>query len=644
MTKHKDIEELIQKCLDREIGIEENINLQLHLSQCPECMSLYNELIGVENHIHELNQFVPNHDFNNRVLKAIRIKKSSIWAKVSAICCGAWLVTAVTLILSPLSSDVFNRIITASPAVVRFVKNVQFIGSTLTRVFSPLAKSQFNPTVCIIGLALSIGMFYMFGNLLRKKDHMHSIRNSKYQKSNIKYIGFLVLVLIETLLARNNVEYPGLMPEVVVTAQRDNHNEIAMMPEVLVTAPKYNENEAMMPEIVVTAPRPIRPTEIALTTDRPVVSVKQNQNPSATNHFISLESIKQIAVEIKNRKGLSDPEIVKAAVNVKIDRYTKRHGKLIIESADTVKEDIKFSGGNAVIDGVLDGDFSLMGGEVKLNGLIKGDVSLLGGSMNINGKINGDVAVLGGNIFNKGMIDGDLLVAGGSIKLDSGSVVSGDIAIVGGSIEKDTNAIVKGEIKAVNIKILGRTLHKFPDLYLLSEGFPKILTSSFRVVGLIMVWVGFFVLVLLVALIFPRQVVAIAQKTQVNVWLPIAIGFGMQILIVPLIMLMAVSLIGIPVIPLFILALFACLLLGLTSVFYLIGSRIKHTEDTKQSLIGKFALGFIVVMALPILGALIRIVSPIGGLFGVLGFIILYVVATIGLGAAFYTLVTHRKQ
>jgi hypothetical protein len=148
----------------------------------------------------------------------------------------------------------------------------------------------------------------------------------------------------------------------------------------------------------------------------------------------------------------------------------------------------------------------------------------------------------------------------------------------------------------------------------------------------------------LVVLLFPRSVESITQKTKINVWIPIAIGFGMQILIVPLIVLLAVSLIGIPIIPLFILGLFVCLLLGLTSVFYLVGSRIKHTDDPKQSLIGKFALGFIVIMALPILGALIRIISPVGGLFSVLGFVILYVVATIGLGAAFYTLVAHKRQ
>jgi hypothetical protein len=138
-------------------------------------MSFYNELIGVENGINELNQLVPNHDFNNRVLKAISIKKSRIWAKVAAVLGGAWLVTVLALILSPLSSDIFNRILASSPAIVRFLKSVQFIGSTLTRVFSPLAKSQFNPAIFIIGLALSIGMFFIFGKLLAP-HHRLSIR------------------------------------------------------------------------------------------------------------------------------------------------------------------------------------------------------------------------------------------------------------------------------------------------------------------------------------------------------------------------------------------------------------------------------------------------------------------------------------
>lgn len=460
---------------------------------------------------------------------------------------------------------------------------------------------------------------------------MDNINKVKRQKSKGKSIILLLAiygVMLANPISQSNQLYEG----------------IVMMPPMTVSAQRPTENVVMMPGVVVTAQKPTSNSEIAMATDQPAVYVKQTQNTKSSNQLVSLKDLQRLISDVKPPQAPTEVELVKAKVNVKVDRYTKRQGKMIIESGDTVKEDIKFSGGNAIIDGVLDGDFSVTGGNVELNGLIDGDVALLGGSMDVNGKIKGDAAILGGDVVNKGTIDGDVMVAGGNIKLDSGSVVTGDIAVIGGSLAKDTNATVQGEIKSVNIKILNKTLPKFKGLLKLPEVMPSAITHSASAMVLIIILAGFFVIAMLVALLFPRSVESITQKTQINVWIPIAIGFGMQILIVPLIVLLAVSLIGIPIIPLFILGLFVCLLLGLTSVFYLVGSRIKHTDDPKQSLIGKFALGFIVIMALPILGALIRIISPVGGLFSVLGFVILYVVATIGLGAAFYTLVTHRRQ
>jgi hypothetical protein len=477
---------------------------------------------------------------------------------------------------------------------------------------------------------------------------MDNINKNKKQKS--KGSSIILLLAVYSVLLANPIRQPSqfndgivMMPPMTVFAQRPAEN-VVMMPPMTVTAQKPTENVVIMPDIIVTAPKLVSQAEIAMAYDKPAVYVKQTQNTQSSNRLVSLKTLQQFISDVKPLHTPTQVELIKAKVNIKVDRYTKRQGKMIIESGDTVREDIKFSGGTANINGVLDGDFSVMGGNVTLNGLIDGDVSLMGGSMDVIGKIKGDAAILGGDIINKGTINGDVMVAGGNIKLDSGSVVTGDIAIVGGTIEKDTNAVVKGEIKSVNIKILGKTLPKFKELFKFHEVVEPSMTRSASAVVLIIVMAGFFVIALLVALIFPKSIESITQKTQVNVWIPIAIGFGMQILIVPLIVLLAVSLIGIPIIPLFILGLFVCLLLGLTSVLYLVGSRIKHTDDPKQSLIGKFALGFIVIMAIPILGALIRIISPVGGLFSALGFVIIYVAATIGLGAAFYTLVTHRRQ
>jgi hypothetical protein len=460
-----------------------------------------------------------------------------------------------------------------------------------------------------------------------------------YSIRNIKYIGILFIALIGTLTASN---VSGLMPEVVVTAERPAYNEVAMMPEVLVTAPRYNENEAMMDEVVVTASK-----EKANVKKQMLKSPEKiSYDDIAYNIPAAYQPFQNQLFEIELGDNNIDPKFALAKVKVSIDKDKIRVAKLIIPVDDTVKEDIEFSGTSGQINGVLEGDLALVGGSLEITetGKITGDIAVLGGELTNAGLIKSDVAILGGDFHNKTFVDGDIFVAGGTVKLDSGSVVDGSISIIGGSLERDTHAIVKGEIKSVEIKVLGKALPKIKGLIRMPKLFPRTLTLSASAIATIASILGLFVLALILLLIFPKPIEKIAEKTQVNIWIAIAIGFGLQILIVPLIVLLAVSIIGIAVIPLFLIALLACLLLGITSVYYLIGSRIKHTEGDKQSLIGKFALGFIVIMAIPLLGAIIRIVSPVGGFFTVLGSIILYVIATVGLGAAFYTLVSRKKQ
>jgi len=185
MTKHREtcpapacrgwVEELIQKCLDREITVDENITLQLHLSQCPDCQALYDELFSVEHSITNLTQLVPNHDFNNRVIQKIGTKRSFTKAKVGIGIGVAWLCSTLVLLLSGIGSDIFNRVLTSTPSIVRFISKVEFIISTLGRTLSPLVKNQFNPVMALVGLGLSIGMFFLFGKFIVKREPVWTI-------------------------------------------------------------------------------------------------------------------------------------------------------------------------------------------------------------------------------------------------------------------------------------------------------------------------------------------------------------------------------------------------------------------------------------------------------------------------------------
>ncbi|MEO0107231.1 MAG: polymer-forming cytoskeletal protein [candidate division WOR-3 bacterium] len=318
-------------------------------------------------------------------------------------------------------------------------------------------------------------------------------------------------------------------------------------------------------------------------------------------------------------------------------------GDFYLKTGDTLREDVSVSGGNAVIDGVIEGDLAVMGGSVMIKGTIDGDVAVFGGEIENAGKITGDAAVAGGSVKNKGTIEGDIAVAGGSVELDSGSVVDGDIAIVGGSVDRSDYAIVNGEITALDIGRLNKIMPRIAPLFKLrdkSAPFKKTL-AGFASFGSIVV---FYILNLLVLLIFPRAIDIIVNKIKNNIWAAIAIGIGIEILIIPLIILFAISIIGIPIIPAFVLALFLAIIFGNSTLALVIGERIVQGLNWQvKNRIGIFTIGYLALMLIFIIGIILKGIGFIGVLIWLLGIAIIYVATTIGLGGVLYAIVKRGK-
>ncbi len=318
-------------------------------------------------------------------------------------------------------------------------------------------------------------------------------------------------------------------------------------------------------------------------------------------------------------------------------------GDFYLKSGDTLREDVSVSGGNATIDGVIDGDLAVMGGSVIINGTIDGDVAVFGGEIENNGKITGDAAVAGGSVKNKGRIEGDIAVAGGTVELDSGSVVDGDIAIVGGSVERSDYAVVNGEITALDIGRLHKIMPRIaPLLKLRDKSTPlKRAFAGFASVGFILV---FYILNLLALLIFPRAIDAIVNKIERNIWATVAIGIGIEILIIPLIILFVISIIGIPIIPAFLLAIFIAIIFGNSAFSLVLGGRIVRGLNWQvKDRIGIFTIGYLTLNLVFIIGIILKGTGFWGVLSWILGLIIIYVALTIGMGGVLYALIKGRK-
>lgn len=395
--------------------------------------------------------------------------------------------------------------------------------------------------------------------------------------------------------AEQTFEYIGQMPEIMVTAPRYEHEDVAW--------------SGMMPEIVVTATR---------------------YEPSADNNNRSF------SIEFN---GLSNFAYAQEEIDININS-PKEHAMgedLYIPEGDTIDDDVTVSGGNAKIDGVIDGDLAVMGGEVEVNGLIDGDIAVAGGNLDINGTIRGDAAVAGGNVNNRGTIQGDLFLVGGTVALDSGSVIEGDITMIGGTVDRDENATVLGEIESVEVEALQRLLPRISKIFRFPKKLPGagVFPRIFFIAALIVVYI----INLLVFLIFPNAIDRIVEKIQLNVWASVGFGLGIEILYIPLIVLFAVSVIGIPLIPVFVLAVFLGALFGFSALSLIVGERVADGLKWKiTNRAGLFSLGWLSIMIIPI------IVFLVGPPIFVLGMVVIYVASTIGLGGVIYALIKKNKK
>lgn len=318
-------------------------------------------------------------------------------------------------------------------------------------------------------------------------------------------------------------------------------------------------------------------------------------------------------------------------------------GDFYLKSSDTLNEDVTVSGGNATIDGLIKGDLAVMGGSVKINGTVDGDIAVFGGEIVNYGKITGDAAVAGGSVKNIGRVEGDIAVAGGTVELDSGSVVEGDIAIVGGSVDRSDYAVVKGRVIALDIGKLGKIMPQIAPLFRLHQK-----TSPLRQIIAGFVSFAFllvmYILNLIVLLIFPRAIDKIHQMIQKNIWITIAIGIGLEILFVPLIILFAISIIGIPIIPAFVLAFFVGIIFGLTGISTILGEKVCQGLNWQlKNRIGLFSIGWLCLMVIPIFGILLNGIGFAGVFIAILSFSILFVAATIGIGGVLYAIVRKQK-
>lgn len=175
MMRHKDIEKLIQKRLDREITKGEEICLFQHLSECPECNSYYQEMEMIHNELGFLIEVFPNRTFNARVIAHLGIKRNVLPRLVPAFL-GIYLVSLIFLLFSPLSNYLFPKLLFALPAITFLINWAQpIINGIVVFVSSDI---QAVLTSIFISSLFLLMVFYAFVKILKQKEEKWIAQNS----------------------------------------------------------------------------------------------------------------------------------------------------------------------------------------------------------------------------------------------------------------------------------------------------------------------------------------------------------------------------------------------------------------------------------------------------------------------------------
>jgi hypothetical protein len=235
-----------------------------------------------------------------------------------------------------------------------------------------------------------------------------------------------------------------------------------------------------------------------------------------------------------------------------------------------------------------------------------------------------NVVIVGGQATINGLVEQNVVVVGGSVVLTNYAVVRGNVIVVGGIVAKGSGSLVFGDITEVNSATLADSINSAMRGEL--EGWSLIL----NVISLC-----FFAIILIIALIMalllPRALDAVVVAIRTNKLKSFFWGFLATLMIVPFFMLLAISVIGILLIPLAFTALLLAAIIGFTAFGSLLGNWIisKIFRGYQRSIVKETLVGLCLLWLL-------------GWIPYCIGMVIKALVITFGLGGVVLAL-TNRK-
>lgn len=215
-----------------------------------------------------------------------------------------------------------------------------------------------------------------------------------------------------------------------------------------------------------------------------------------------------------------------------------------------------------------------------------------------------DAVAIGGSVYIDGVVDQDAVAVGGSVHLGETAVIHGDVVTVGGSIDRAEGAVIYGstvDVSAVNLENIFDNMDFSPEFH----GIP----TGLRFIPII----GLIALAMLLTVIMPKELNKVASVARDEPVIMFLWGLLGAILIIPLALMLLISIVGIALIPLEILAVFLASLIGYIAVSIIIGKRVlRALKNDNPNIVLSTLIGILLlwlVGLIPFFGTLVKVIA-----------------------------------
>lgn len=299
-------------------------------------------------------------------------------------------------------------------------------------------------------------------------------------------------------------------------------------------------------------------------------------------------------------------------------------GTVIIDG--TVSGDLLVAGGTVTIDGTVDGNIRVAGGTVIINGTVGKNITVVSGSVNINKKasVAGNINVLSGTMIFLGNTSGNIHVIGGEASVDG--YVGGDVDAKVQNLKFGDSATVAGSLSyespqqasmGTNTKIMGNVMYVPMEKQMPQRQSGEKVHTGVEIISLITSFIIGFIIIRL----FPKRTLQITEVLQKRFWVSMGVGF-LAIVISPFaVILLLVSVVGIPLAFLWVVALLILAYMAKIWVAFAVGralvKRAGSGERRGWALLAGLLL-YYVVGYIPVIGGLTKLIVMLIGIGAVL--------------------------